>query len=390
VRAELRPPSIKGALRFWYRAVDPAYKDREERIFGSTDKGQASFLWRLNETTIGHDPFSRDKYDDAFTVYRHQPDAKNGMIYLGYALKLGGNDRKAIPAGKTFTATMQFKKTPDPSTRKAILAAWWLLGHLGGLGTRSRRGFGTVALRSWEVQSPGDWPELASLPIAHSAQTPGEWLNQFRAGLSMLKNWYPRSRSNDHTILGFNTYFYLFEEGCTSHGNLEAWERALNAAGRAMQDFRQRRPPDYANVMNHLAMRELQYRQRRVPDATLPSNPSVAPNWLASSPERAAFGLPLAFRYGSLYNAGYSHSKTTFQGKDHDRSASPVHVRIIEIGQQCYAFYAVLGAPLLATGEQVKEQSDKGGRNAKAPPERAILDDFRNTVLKPIATEVRW
>src|SRR5262249_40638176 len=45
--AELRPPSIKAALRFWYRAVDPEFSKRdapnapirESLIFGATERG---------------------------------------------------------------------------------------------------------------------------------------------------------------------------------------------------------------------------------------------------------------------------------------------------------------------------------------------------------------
>lgn len=42
--AELRVPSIKGQLRFWYRATDPDFRRNEQRLFGSTDAGQSSFL----------------------------------------------------------------------------------------------------------------------------------------------------------------------------------------------------------------------------------------------------------------------------------------------------------------------------------------------------------
>jgi len=47
--AELRPPSIKGALRFWYRAIDPQYNQKvdpskrdsptwEQRLFGRSSR----------------------------------------------------------------------------------------------------------------------------------------------------------------------------------------------------------------------------------------------------------------------------------------------------------------------------------------------------------------
>ena len=49
--AEIRAASLKGALRFWYRATSysagadiTTIKKKEEEIFGSSEKGQSSFL----------------------------------------------------------------------------------------------------------------------------------------------------------------------------------------------------------------------------------------------------------------------------------------------------------------------------------------------------------
>ena len=54
-RAELRPPSIKGLLRYWYRALDGDYAANEPRFFGSTDAGQSACLLRVGEWTNGTD-----------------------------------------------------------------------------------------------------------------------------------------------------------------------------------------------------------------------------------------------------------------------------------------------------------------------------------------------
>lgn len=59
-KAELRPASLKGALRFWYRALALAqYKTFEEvrkaedALFGSTRTGQANMLLSLREENAG-------------------------------------------------------------------------------------------------------------------------------------------------------------------------------------------------------------------------------------------------------------------------------------------------------------------------------------------------
>jgi len=59
-QAELRLPSILGALRFWYRASAPGelvshideLRKAEAKLFGSSEEGQGAFLScpRLNRT----------------------------------------------------------------------------------------------------------------------------------------------------------------------------------------------------------------------------------------------------------------------------------------------------------------------------------------------------
>jgi len=51
---ELRPPSIKGAMRFWWRAMNghlslKALKEREAEIFGASDEkiGRSKFSIRI-------------------------------------------------------------------------------------------------------------------------------------------------------------------------------------------------------------------------------------------------------------------------------------------------------------------------------------------------------
>lgn len=61
-KAELRVPSIKGALRFWWRALNyekdsKILLDRESKIFGSSDQkiGQSKIKIKVTENKlIGH------------------------------------------------------------------------------------------------------------------------------------------------------------------------------------------------------------------------------------------------------------------------------------------------------------------------------------------------
>jgi hypothetical protein len=81
------------------------------------------------------------------------------------------------------------------------------------------------------------------------------------------------------------------------------------------------------------------------------------------------------------------------QGTEHDRNASPIHFRIIQVGSKCYPFFARFDAPLLANGEQVAAiMRPHAPPRAIGPGRTTILDDFCDKILEPAALKpvVTW
>jgi CRISPR-associated protein Cmr1 len=376
--AELRPPAIKGLLRFWYRAVDPNYRDKEGKIFGGTGatEGQSSFRLQLESPIRESMPWNPDCYQGAPFQKRSKGEPpKNGLLYLGFPLRFGGNDRKAIPPGTRFSVKTRFSTAPTEETkeiRRAVLSSWWLLGHFGGLGTRSRRGFGTVALQRWEGE--GEWSEIEALPIAHEAMNPDEWIKRVETAVNTMRSWFGKFPADeiDHPTIAEGTCLYLHTEGSEDDQRVKAWEWALWRLGMAMQTFRQKREPDYSAVKAHLE--QCGRKGNPVPRG-------VTPNFLSSSPERAAFGLPLTFRYRSL------RASTTFRPALHERSASPILLRVVEIGGRAHPLVIWLRAPVpgRSDGGVVEEK-----RQHKLPaPSGKILGRFCSDLTKEGFREVR-
>jgi len=403
-KAELRVPPIKATMRFWYRAVDPEYKKHEHEIFGSTEHGQGVFSMRFKNDKHAINVlngFMKHHYN-LFTSGSGR-NSKNGMIYLGFPLETGTPDRdnhkqrKFINVGEIIEFELIFRKDPDEKIRKGILASLWLLGHIGGLGSRSRRGFGTVALQTWSCQ----WNEASLLPIAHEAESVERWLEIFQKGKEILKGWFQKQNSftGDHTSLWKNTKFYLFQTGETKKQETKiiysrseskqfhAWEWAMNVAGLTMQNFRQRwklsdTNSDYHRVKGHLGFLD----------------PKAAVKWgitackISDSPQRAAFGLPLIFQ--SSYQDGvkkdgrpkYTTVSITFEGEKHKRNASPIQIRIINIAGKCHPLYIRLDAPFLKDNENVKDED--GGVYTKQNTQ--ILDDFWNDMKRTSGHEGTW
>jgi CRISPR-associated protein Cmr1 len=150
---DLRPPSIKGVLRFWWRAMKwgDCLKETDSELealkklhrleadlFGSAatpgvDSGQARFFIKIKSFESGG-------------IENNWPAGnQTGSAYLGYGLT--DDDKKAIRLGK-FTLSLVLKKSVTLDQEEQLEKVLKLWGFLGGLGSRSRRGFGSVAIRS--------------------------------------------------------------------------------------------------------------------------------------------------------------------------------------------------------------------------------------------------
>jgi CRISPR-associated protein Cmr1 len=158
----IRPPSLKGALRFWWRALnwgrirqdhpDDTYAlevlhKQEAALFGASAEeiggnqvgGQGAFLLtmppnKLTRQTKGH--------------IHAKFAAHDASRYLGYGLivpfgrQAGELLRDCIDEKQRFTVNLLFRKEVDSSVLDALIA----LGLLGGLGSRARHGLGSLTL----------------------------------------------------------------------------------------------------------------------------------------------------------------------------------------------------------------------------------------------------
>jgi len=148
-RAEIRSPSIRGQLRWWFRTlggfksmVSMPLSAQEAAIFGSAagDEGTASLLTvRVTQPNIA----SVEKTGDS-------PEA-NVRIPTGYFLfPLRNKTRGAIEGGQ-FALIIQWRGPAILWLEIQNLVA--VFTHIGSLGFRSRRGYGAVA-RVADHQTP--------------------------------------------------------------------------------------------------------------------------------------------------------------------------------------------------------------------------------------------
>lgn len=185
ITAELRLPSFKGVLRFWWRALAWSrlggdlgrIKQKEDALFGSADGGQSSVSMRLVPGVLP----DRVRKGEVLTLsHADRRKLGEGARYLGYGvMEAFASRRKGTEAGELtcpclrspfeFTIRMWVREGKrnghDHSGQLALLEdALVCLGTHGGMGAKSRKGYGSLVLRSLRVDGEQRWrpPQTAS------------------------------------------------------------------------------------------------------------------------------------------------------------------------------------------------------------------------------------
>lgn len=190
-----------------------------------------------------------------------------------------------------------------------VMRSFWLFGALGGLGSRSRRGWGSVTIES-DLLCPG-------LPDLSKCATPEQYRERLLEGLEQLAPLASRKSAADvwWTAISRETRIVL------SPTSFKSWREAMEDMGQKFITFRGRdkrgnasNPPgsDYDATKNLLQG-----------TAPLPT----------SLPERSAFGLPYAQQYTTLgrmratFTPEWREGNKTIEG----RRASPIICKIVPL-----------------------------------------------------------
>ena len=150
--AELRVPSIKGMLRFWWRAICgieslEEMKKTEAEIFGSTEQKASFSIQVVNSNNINSMLELKEK-GEKFEVHGHYVSIIDYLSYGTYKYeKRKGNVyfKQHIAPGSSFSLKFQFYNN---ELKDDILRAFYFFIAYGGLGSRSRNGFGSLYIKN--------------------------------------------------------------------------------------------------------------------------------------------------------------------------------------------------------------------------------------------------
>ena len=138
---ELRPASIKGVMRFWWRAINgdlslDDLKKQEDEIFGSTEKKSKLIIYPIE--IISESDFEISSTPHHKTGYCNQNN-KNCFYRNKQCMK--ANKKRA----KIYEFNIKISTKNNKYLNKdSLIELFKLSTLLGGFGQRSRRGFGSI------------------------------------------------------------------------------------------------------------------------------------------------------------------------------------------------------------------------------------------------------
>jgi CRISPR-associated protein Cmr1 len=256
----IRVASIRGAMRFWFRALAGCLTgpdigllaSLEQRVFGSTENTSPVRLRIPAQPGIVL-PSGRHKFLQA-------PQAQGGR-WIIYLMGQGLGDlrnravlRPYVEPGQEFELKIGFRhpRGGDPDAAAAVenlaLASLWLTCAYGGIGARVRRGFGGLRITGADGPLPGPWasPGAVVTPgLDHYENLTCLW-PQGPAGSCMrsliLLAGRPFSPSAWADVPGFPVLSKTHAPAMTSGGDaFLSWEATLAHAGEQLRHFRANR-----------------------------------------------------------------------------------------------------------------------------------------------------
>lgn len=355
----ISPAAVKGALRFWWRALNwgriRQTKDtdaealrqlhkEESELFGSAadqGAGQAKVLIRVEKNADMK--MSQPQFPQAGTQY-----------LLGQGLGRA-KERKAI---MPCDLTLQIALHPHISTEKSvqILDALVALGLLGGLGSRARKGFGSLAIQ-----------ELIYQNLKQDIPLNLEEMSDFFKKINLCNDAPPYSALSSQSRIDCSAMN-------KDHIDL------LDKVGSEQQLYRSYGLKEQVNYQGRMVKSERNFDTDH--DLVLKAIRGAA---ISTAPKRIIFGLPHNYFFSSIFEeeknrlilegeAPREANKTArtrsradigTNEKKRDRRASPLFIHVHQFPNEAkyYAFHVFLPATFLPERDEVKVWTKRGGNS---------------------------
>ncbi len=318
---ELRPPSIRGAMRYWSRAIVgsitgdnlSALKDAEAGVFGSAgdkdSRGSHISIRKDNDKSLTLKTFTK------FIEYRAsdgETKNRNGLSYLWFAERktTKEKERRGLQGEFDLAFSTQQLGADGTSTLLKAYGTLWLLTRLGGLGNRTHRGAGCVQVKL-TIKVPDEIKKYAEqLPLPVESSSTDDLKKELENGIDFVRRIFSRNLPSG-TIAKDAPFDILHPDVCEIYiakKVFDKWETALDKLGDIFKKFRFERDPDYKMI----------------------KGVKGTSNNLREPVQRATFGLPIPLS-----------DDMVLQSTSHDRRSSPLWFHIVKLAGEP-AKYAIV------------------------------------------------
>jgi len=344
----IRGTEIRGLLRFWWRACRGGnyktveeMKKAEDKIWGSANTKPAENKDANNKKdetssqgqTEGTVQIAVEQQQDDVPPTPYSPNI--APPYAAFPLQENRRENrplKNVYRDVSFTLIISFPK----AFRQEVEAALWAWETFGGIGARTRRGFGALQLLKVDNK------EYTDLPFANNVDV---WI-----GEKLNDSKYVASGTPPHGIPYLtNPLQVRFTQ--PFHNPFEAWKQLITR----LSSFRQARNGYMGRSKWPEAETIRTITKRRYSKHPVLSHPEKFP--------RAAFGLPIVFHFKYI-DLGEPED-TTLQGadKETERLASPLILRPLACKNNTF-----VGLALLLEGNQMISKELKLVKNKDRQP----------------------
>jgi hypothetical protein len=375
--AGVRVASIRGVMRFWFRALVgaltgpdlPLLAALERRVFGGIGHQRGGGEAAVPSPLILRLP-SPPRPSRELSISRDQAPWIGYLLGLGLMKPKGGMPdliRPCVTPGTRFELKLRFqhdrRATPEVCEAVESLAfvSLWLACTYGGFGARTRRGFGGARIVDVLGRVPAgwraEWLRTPGLGFYTSQNWPWPWpprvfgaferhlpeLIKAETGTAdrQLDSW---TEEPPFPVLSRTYSPAVLARGPRSE-KFESWQEALAHAGKQLRLFRANRPAD--------AARRQAARVRTVEWDSVINGDSVGF-------PLGALGLPVGF-HDKLTNRKFMVNAVHPAGADHEelRRASPLWLRAVGSGNSWYLLTFAFRTRFLPGTEQVRLLPDK-------------------------------
>lgn len=375
----VRATEVRGQLRFWWRACRGGQyatladlKDAEDALWGAASTAERM---RPSEVQVVLTRDAEGQLDVPYEIDGIRSRPRYGSVapaYGAFPLQPAerdirpGMELKGVRTDVAFTLQLTF----PTACRAEIEAAIWAWETFGGIGARTRRGFGAI-LCTHVDGAPIPPPRLEELQFA------------IESGLKMHVLSGPWPADVPHLTLPIQMRIV------SGTDPIRAWQGLLGK----LKNFRQMRPAGAGNRPGRSLWPEPEairsHTGQRLPlHAPLPLQINKFP--------RAAFGLPIVFHFKDANrrfpkDPRSDPADTTLQGLNHERLASRLILRPIACANNRAAgLTVVLSAPRrppgglqlagAPTNPAVDDRLTATEANSLGLPSTDILFDFLKTL----------